>query len=455
MKLLRGIGPRNVDWQLLFFLQFRQLQTFHPSTIEYSQKSRHSPVSCSLLSYWFRDELFHRYRAKENQMQRRIRVLSALLAVVATSLSMPVPQVHAQSSNEKGFLKLQTKAERGAIDAEIELGHLYLQGNWVRQDASLAARWYERAAQAGNCEAQNAIGFLYQSGTGVPRDPARAAQWYQLAAASGSINGKVNLGLLYMTGMGVRKDIPLAMQLFEEGARKGDGRGAVLLGHVYEQGMLGTRDAPSAEKWFQLGAKLHNPMALYSLAQLYSADSEPRHDFKRATALLHQAVESGYVPAIYTLGLLLRVHPEIKQADGESKALLERAASGGEWRASVLLGISARDGAGVPVDKRSALSHFQIALLQGGEEVEPLVRDDIALLGSSLDKDERAAIASAARAWYMQHSLAPSFMDRRPNDAMYFQIDTRSETVQRTLAQGAVSTGNLSVEAKRRSNQPK
>jgi TPR repeat protein len=104
------------------------------------------------------------------------------------------------------------------------------------------------------------------------------------------------------------------------------------------------RDLPSAEKWFQLGAKLHNPMALYSLAQLYSADSEPHHDFGKAAAPLHQAVESGYVPAIYTLGLLLRVHPEIKQADGESKALLERAASGGEWRASVLLGISARDG---------------------------------------------------------------------------------------------------------------
>ena len=350
--------------------------------------------------------------------------------IVAAVVGLSVMQVHAQPSNEKGFLKLQTKAERGAIDAEIELAQRYLQGNGVPQDASLAARWYERAAQAGDCTAQNMMGVFYQSGTGVPADLARAARWYQLAATSDLPPAKLNLGLLYLNGNGVRKDISLAMQLFEDVARRGgDGAGAAYLGQIYERGLSGTRDVAAADKWFQLGVKLHDPVAAYNLGQLYADDPDHIRDLGKATALLRQAADAGYVPAIYALGSLLHDHPELKQAGGEALALLENAAGAGDWRASILLGIFARDGKGIPINKRSAAYHFQIAVLQGGDEAERRLRYDIDQLNGSFDQDERAAIASAAHAWYTQHSPARTFTANRASEARYFNLNSSPEIV--------------------------
>jgi TPR repeat protein len=332
---------------------------------------------------------------------------------------------HSQSGSDKRLSKLQTDAERGVIKAEIELAYRHLEGNGVPQDATLAARWYERAAQAGDCTAQNMMGVFYQSGTGVPADLARAARWYQLAASSDFPPAKLNLGLLYLNGSGVRKDISLAMQLFEDVARRGgDGAGAAYLGQIYERGLSGTRDVAAADKWFQLGVKLHDPIAAYNLGQLYADDPDHIRDLGKATALLRQAADAGYVAAIYALGSLLHDHPELKQARGEALALLENAAGAGDWRASILLGIFARDGKGMPINKKSAAYHFQIAVLQGGDEAERRLRYDIDQLNDYFDQDERAAIASAAHAWYRQHSMAKSFTANRANEARYFHLDS-------------------------------
>jgi TPR repeat protein len=389
-------------------------------------------AGCNLLS---ETHLF----ARGNQMKCPIRVFPPTVVLVNATIlflftSLCVLPGQSQSGSDKRLSKLQTDAERGGIKAAIELASRHLKGDGVPQDATLAARWYERAAQAGDCSAQNMMGVFYQSGTGVPADPARAAHWYQIAAASDCPSAKLNLGLLYLNGVGLRKDISLAMQLFEDVVRRGDGAGAAYLGQIYEQGLSGTRDLVSAEKWFQLGVKLHDPIAAYCLAQLYSNDAEHIRDLGKVTALLRQAADTGYVPAIYELGSLLHDHPKLKQASGESLALLDSAASAGDWRASILLGIFARDGKGVPVDKRSAAYHFQVAVLQGGDEAERRLRYDIDQLNRLFDKDERAAIASAAHAWYMQHSLPRSFTSNRANETRYFDLGSSSEIVQRTFA---------------------
>lgn len=354
-------------------------------------------------------------------------VLLLLLTIVCVSPSK------SQSGSDKKLSKLQTDAERGVCEAEVKLARRFLEGDGVPKDAGLAARWYERAAQAGDSTAQNMMGVLYQSGTGVPADPVRAAQWYQLAAASDVPPAKLNLGRLYLDGIGVRKDISLAMQLFEDVARRdGDGAGAAYLGQIYDQGLSGTRDLAAADKWFQLGVKLHDPIAAYDLGQLYAGDPEHVHDLGKATTFLRQSADVGYVPAIYALGSLLHDHPEIKQASGESLSLLENAAGGGDWRASILLGIFARDGKDVPVDKRSAAYHFEIAVLQGGDEAERRLRYDIDQLNRLFNQDERVAIASEAYAWYIQHSRAQSFTANRANETCYFTQDHSSETVQQT-----------------------
>src|ERR1041384_251514 len=70
---------------------------------------------------------------------------------------------------------------------------------------SIAAEWYQKAAERGNAVAQNELGHLYQSGQGVAKDPAKAADWFHKAADQGHPVAQLNLGIAYEEGVGVTK----------------------------------------------------------------------------------------------------------------------------------------------------------------------------------------------------------------------------------------------------------
>lgn len=55
------------------------------------------------------------------------------------------------------------------------------------QDYAIAARWYERAAEAGDVAAQYMIASMYESGTGVKPDLDQALHWYTAAARQGDV----------------------------------------------------------------------------------------------------------------------------------------------------------------------------------------------------------------------------------------------------------------------------
>jgi hypothetical protein len=79
------------------------------------------------------------------------------------------------------------------------------------------------------------------------------------------------------------------------------------------------------------------------------------------------------------------------------------------------------------VDRKSALLHFEIAVLQGGEEAEHMLRHDLEKLSSGLDADERASISSAARVWYEQHPFAQKFIVKDPNVTKYFPLPSNTQ----------------------------
>src|SRR5580704_11384471 len=152
---------------------------------------------------------------------------------------------------EPDIPKIQSEAERGSIQEQIELAAAYFVGRGVNQDEKLAAYWYEKAANAGDPAAENQIGYFYEVGIGVPKDLARAVLWYERAAASGLVKAKVNLGVVYLFGLGVRKDEGLAAQLFKEAVKKGSGLGACYLGDMYYLGAGAQIDKGEAEHWYE------------------------------------------------------------------------------------------------------------------------------------------------------------------------------------------------------------
>ena len=75
-------------------------------------------------------------------------------------------------------------AEQGDAVAQLKLGRLYAEGDFVKKDDSEAAMWYLSAAEQGQADAQVWLGMAYQTGQGVPKDYVEAYAWFDVAAAS-------------------------------------------------------------------------------------------------------------------------------------------------------------------------------------------------------------------------------------------------------------------------------
>ncbi len=58
---------------------------------------------------------------------------------------------------------------------------MYDAGQGVRQDYSMAVKWFRLAAEQGHANAQIALGTMYENGQGVPQDYVEAYAWYSLA----------------------------------------------------------------------------------------------------------------------------------------------------------------------------------------------------------------------------------------------------------------------------------
>jgi TPR repeat protein len=305
---------------------------------------------------------------------------------------------------------VRTLAEQGSISDEIVLAGDYFSGKGVTPDSKMAAYWYEKAAGHGSPEAQNQIGYFYQAGIGVSQDFKRAVHWYQLSASSGYAIAKVNLAVAYLNGIGIQKNGDTAVQLLTQSFQKGNGTAATYLGDLYYFGIVVKEDKVVAERWFESGLKLHDSVAAFNLGSLYSLNADHPHDLPRAAELLGQAADAGYVPAMHSLGLLLVNHPELAQDPQQSRILLEAAANAGSWKSSIVLGILARDGRGIPVDNRDAYFHFHLAVLQGGKEADNLVKGSMDALASKIGEEECRTAISAAKEWFEHHSIAFTFV---------------------------------------------
>src|ERR1041385_4414350 len=82
----------------------------------------------------------------------------------------------AQQAELDHVIAAYEKAVQGDTKAQVELGDRYFKGRGVSKNQSMAAFWFQKAADLGNGTGANNLGFLYENGYGVPQDAAKAAQ---------------------------------------------------------------------------------------------------------------------------------------------------------------------------------------------------------------------------------------------------------------------------------------
>lgn len=137
-------------------------------------------------------------------------------------------------------------ADNHSAEAMRRLGALYRN----EQDHATALTWFQNAVKAGSLEARIDAGQLYEQGQGTPRDLEAALCLYRTAAEAGSLRGMLIMGRIYRKGIGVPQDYDRAEEWYRKAAAEGSPEGMHALGELYLDGLGVPRDTARAELWF-------------------------------------------------------------------------------------------------------------------------------------------------------------------------------------------------------------
>lgn len=155
-------------------------------------------------------------------------VLLALLAVPAAADGVAGLKAYEAGDYVTAMKEFLPLAEAGQAPAQAAVGHMYLNGQGVPQDAAQAAIWLEKAAEGGNARARYQIGNMYAAGVGVPVDDMKASYYLIKAANQNMAVAQLAMAQRFYHGQGVPKDLVQSFLYAALSAKQGNQDGAAI-----------------------------------------------------------------------------------------------------------------------------------------------------------------------------------------------------------------------------------
>ena len=201
-------------------------------------------------------------------------------------------------------------AGQGVLEAQALLGQILLDGQGIKQDSTLALRWFRIAASGGHLMARNMLGRCLEHGWGCVPNVRAAALEYRLAADGGLDWGLYNYANLLATGRGVDEDQLAALACYRRAAELGHAKSMNLLGRYLEDGRFCPADPVAACEWYRLSAEGGDFRGQFS----YAAVLAERGQLVQALGWLRQAWLAGNLKFLRVArqALLVAAHPEIR-----------------------------------------------------------------------------------------------------------------------------------------------
>ena len=208
-----------------------------------------------------------------------------------------------KEDTKKAIAYYEKAIEMGETDAMLFLAKTYdLEG-----DMEQAVKWYTIAAENGQAIAQVELGGMYMIGEYIPENFAKAFNLFSLAAEQGDASGIFYLGVMYEFGINAEganaePDIAKAMENYRIAAEGGYDKAQLMMA---EKALNADKPNPEeAAKWLALAAEQENTTAMRKLALLYLREDFFPADYKKAFDLLSKALELGDVEAAFDLGIM-------------------------------------------------------------------------------------------------------------------------------------------------------
>ena len=235
---------------------------------------------------------------------------------------------HDASDFGQAMVWLRRAAEGGLLQAQTDLGGIYLQGGkgGVKPDGREAFHWFSKAAEQGNKESLYYLGYILHRGVDMPRDEARALDYWRRAAEGEVAEAQLALGAaLTQRAESAPEGVQWLIRAAAQPVPKVAAQASCALGNIYATGKHGVqRDMGEAARWYELAARGGDaPAQLVYAIMLLQGDPLPQ-DTKQGLVFLRLSAGQDNPQAIALLVNLLRNGQATPTAEGEAEAWMAR-----------------------------------------------------------------------------------------------------------------------------------
>ncbi|MBE6576973.1 MAG: sel1 repeat family protein [Ruminococcaceae bacterium] len=199
----------------------------------------------------------------------------------------------------KKIIKL---ANKGKVDAQLQLGNYYFESQNIEQSYEDAVKWYRRAAEQGYAPAQLKLGGCYVNARGVEKSLEKGIEWCRRAANQEYAPAQHELGYCYANGQGVAQSYAEAIKWYRKAAEKGYAPAQHELGFYYDLGRVVEQSYEEAIKWYRKAAEQGYDRSQHNLGYSYENGEGVKQSYEEAAKWYRKAAEQGSAASQYNLG---------------------------------------------------------------------------------------------------------------------------------------------------------
>lgn len=167
-----------------------------------------------------------------------------------------------QKWSEKNLLILN-KAVNGNVEAQCELGVLYLEGVEVPENIRLGIDWLKKSVDKGFEDAQYHLGTCYEQGIGVKQSRKMALELYTASARAANKKAQFSLGQYFVA----QNQYDVAVEWFKKSAKQDYAPAQYELGRCLYLGLASMKDQELGIEMIEIAAKKHHAAAERFLEQ--------------------------------------------------------------------------------------------------------------------------------------------------------------------------------------------
>ena len=217
---------------------------------------------------------------------------------------------YTESSRHK-LIKLLNKASNNKLNipqAQLTLGQLYLEGQYVNQDIDKGLQLLNQSAENGHYESQQTLSDYYINGLYLDKNLSKAFYWCKLAASHGYKESEFQLASYYYSGVCCKKSYKKAIEYMLLADEANHNEAPLQLGLYYK--IKDKPDMYNSMKYFNKAINYYQSQeAYFVLGSIYlNGDSKNKYNFDIPQDLrvgfthMLNAGELNYKPAYYILG---------------------------------------------------------------------------------------------------------------------------------------------------------